>query len=56
MNESLEFDINYKKQYVINDPFILGKNELVLMILALSDAEIEESIDNLPLLIAKVDT
>eukprot|EP00347_Sterkiella_histriomuscorum_P021246 403334687 len=40
----LKFDINPSLQYILDQPFII----------ALSDAELEEQIDNLPLLVAKV--
>jgi hypothetical protein len=39
----------------VDYPFIFGKTNFLIIYIALSDAELEENLENLPLLIAKVE-
>jgi hypothetical protein len=41
---------------IIDQPFLFGKfKHLSLFVLVLSDAELEEGLENMPLLVARVD-
>jgi hypothetical protein len=42
-------------RHVVEKPFLFGKRHTFIILLVLSDAELEESLENLPLLIAYID-
>ena len=54
--EGLLFDFQQDKAVAINQPFIFGKFEIsIIVLIALSDAELEDKMENMPMIAVKVE-